>query len=159
VRHRLGRGGDANLDGNGIMQQCVCEPADVIRHRRAEQQVLPLLRKAAQDTPDVGQEPHVQHHVRLVEDEHLNGRQVDGPLGHMVEQTARARDHDVHTAPQGIDLRVDADAAVERLDRQAGLPAEPAEVARNLLRELPRRGDHQRVDGAARLLQQVLHDG
>src|SRR5512144_2466342 len=41
-----------------------------------------------EDLADVADEPHVEHPVGFVEDEDLDVRQVDGPLGDVVEEPA-----------------------------------------------------------------------
>ena len=51
------------------------------------------------DLLDVGQEAHVEHPVRLVEDEDLDLPEVGDLLADEVEQPARRRDEDLDPAP------------------------------------------------------------
>ncbi len=60
---------------------------------------------------DVVDEPHVEHAVRLVEDEDLDAGEIDVALAVVVEQPARGRDQDVDAAPQLRRLAVHAGTA------------------------------------------------
>ena len=98
----------------GSCEQPVGEAPDLIGERRREEQVLAARRQDREDLADVADEAHVEHPVGLVEDEDLDPRQVDGALAEMVEQPAGRRDDDLGAAAQGADLRIEADAAVDR---------------------------------------------
>jgi len=70
-----GIGGDRrgrNLNTDRLSQDFVCQFADLGRHGRREQQCLPLRRDLRDNPADVADEPHVQHAVGLVEDQHLH---------------------------------------------------------------------------------------
>ena len=54
---------------------------------------------------------HVEHAIGLVQDQDLNGRQVNGFLLHQIEQATRRCHHDINAAAQAVDLWVHADAA------------------------------------------------
>src|SRR5699024_2981259 len=70
-----------------------------------------------------------------------------------VEESAGGADDDVDPARQGVDLRLERLAAVDRHDGQSRpLPAGDDEVARHLLGELTRGDDDERLGGAARRL-------
>ena len=86
--------------------------ADLLRHRRREEQVLPLARQRAEDAPDVGQEAHVEHVVGLVEDEHVDVRRsrARGCWIRSSRRPGQAID-DLGSAPQGVDLALRRDAA------------------------------------------------
>jgi hypothetical protein len=92
------RGLTCTVAGSG--QQAVRQATDLGGERRREEQVLTSRRQKVEDLADVPDEAHVEHAVRLVEDEHLDPRQVDGALGRVVEQTAGRGDHDVRTGAQ-----------------------------------------------------------
>ena len=98
----------------GPIEEAVGEPSDLVGERRREQQVLALGRQDREDLADVADEAHVQHPVRLVEDEDLDAGQVDRALAEVVEQAAGRGDDDLGTGAEGADLRVEADAAVDR---------------------------------------------
>ena len=102
-----------DLDLRRVVQQRLGELADLVRERGREEQVLPLLRQHREDAADVADEAHVEHLVGLVEDEDLDVAQVDRLLLHVVEEAPWCRDEDVDPASERVDLRVDADAAVD----------------------------------------------
>src|SRR6185437_7360911 len=60
---------------------------------------------------DGREETHVEHAVRLVEDEVADPAQIDRTLSREVEEAAGRRDQEITTAAQGVNLGVDADAA------------------------------------------------
>ena len=62
-RHRVIDLGDERID-----QDLFCQFAELIRHGGPEEQVLTLLRKRLEDSSDVGEETHVEHVIRFVED-------------------------------------------------------------------------------------------
>src|SRR5659263_719582 len=115
------------------MQDSVGQMADVHRHGGAVQQVLALGGEVLDDAPDIGQEAHVQHHVRFVEDEDLDFGEVDCTLADMVQQAPRAGDDNVDAAPERVDLWIDADATVDSENGEASLAAQVAKVLGNLL--------------------------
>src|SRR5205085_1366286 len=103
-----------DLDVGGIVEQATRELADLVRERGAEQEVLALRRQDRKDPADVADEAHVEHAIRLVQDEDLDGRQVDGSLADVVQQPAGRRDDDLRATAQRADLVVVTDAAVDR---------------------------------------------
>ncbi len=72
-----------------------------------------LRRHELQNAANVGQEAHVAHAVGFVQDQHLDVRQVDAAVAGQIEQAARAGDDDLGAAPQGLDLAILADAAID----------------------------------------------
>ena len=78
-----------------------------------------FCRQQREDLADVVDEAHVEHAVGLVQHQDLDLAQVDGLLLHVVEQPARGGDDDVDAAAQRIDLRLHADAAVDRWSTSA----------------------------------------
>jgi hypothetical protein len=55
-------------------------------HRRREEQRLTITRDGGQDAVELGLEPHVQHPVRLVEDQQLDVTERDVPGLEMVDE-------------------------------------------------------------------------
>ena len=79
-----------DLHGNRVAQEGLGEDSDLVRQRGREQQVL-LARGEQRDDPlHVGDEPHVEHAVGLVEDEDLDLPEIERALLHVIEQPARA---------------------------------------------------------------------
>ena len=119
-----------------------------------------------QDLADIGQEAHVEHPVRLVEDEDLHLRQVDVVLADMVQQATGRRDEDLDPAAQGLGLGLDRHAAVDDRRAQRHGPAVGLEALVHLHRELAGRDEDQRSDGMAGrrearvgVLPQAVQDG
>ncbi len=91
------------------------EQHDLLGNRRGEEEGLAIPRQDVDDPPDVGQEPHVEHPVGLVEDENPQRPEVHVPAGHVVEQPSGGRDDDVDPASESVFLRRHPDAAVHRV--------------------------------------------
>ena len=142
----------ADLDQLRLVEQLVGELLDLVRERRREQQVLPLRgdRQQRHDPLDVGDEPHVEHAVGLVEHEHLDLAQVDALVLDVVEQPARGGDEDLDAGADDLELRLDVDAAVDDGRAQLGVPAVGLDRVLDLDRELARRGEDQRAHRVAR---------
>ena len=79
-----------HLDRRRVAQDPARQAPDVVREGRREHQVLAPRREQGDDPLDVRQEAHVEHPVRLVEDEDLDLAEVGDPLADEVEQPARA---------------------------------------------------------------------
>ena len=90
VHRRDARGGLVGAVGHRVAHVAVDEVTDPAVERRGEEQALPAVGAVVEDAGHVGQEAHVGHVVGLVEDRHLDGRQVDVPLAHEVLEAARA---------------------------------------------------------------------
>ena len=87
-------GADAPLevDRHRVVQHLARQLRDRRRHRRAEEQRLPLRRQVAQHAADVRQEAHVEHPVGFVEHEELEAGQLRVRRAEVIEQPAgRAR--------------------------------------------------------------------
>ena len=67
-----------------------------------------------EDAADVGEKAHVEHPVRLVEDEDLDPLQARIRVLEVVEQPARRRDDDVGASAERGLLRPHADTAIHR---------------------------------------------
>ena len=109
-------GGDCDL--RGVRDELAREAADRIGHRGGEEERLAGLRQLRDDAADVWQEAHVEHAVRLVEDEALDLVEVDDALGHQVDEAAGARDHRLGALLDLLDLAELADAAEDAGERK-----------------------------------------
>ena len=135
-----------DLDHRGPIQEAVRETLDLVRERRREQEVLAARREQREDLADVADEAHVEHPVGLVEDEDLDPREVDRPLADVVEQATGGGDDDFGTRAQVTDLRVEADAAIDRGRPDGVLGAVRPDALLDLERELAGRSEDQRAD-------------
>ncbi len=139
-----------DLDGDGIVEQAGGEPPDVLRERGGEQQRLALRRDELDDPADVRQEAHVEHPVRLVEDEDLDLREVDGLLADVVEEPARRRGEDLYAGSKLLRLRIERDPAVDDRGPERDGPAVDPDELVALHRELARGHEDEDPDGMSR---------
>ena len=144
VTNRRGRPmGWRDGDADGIAHDRSGKGLDLGRHRGGKQERLAVSRKGANDPPNVRKESHVEHAVRLIEDEDLETAEVHVPAGHVVEEPARRRDHDIDSRAEGVFLRRHSDAAVHGMAADPRPLREAAEGDFNLGCKLAGRGEDE----------------
>src|SRR5208337_3189209 len=82
-------------------------------HSGREQHYLLVVRRLGDEVLDVAYEAHVQHEVRLVENEELDAVEVKGPALVEVHEPSRGADYHVRLCAQRLDLDVYRSAAVD----------------------------------------------
>ena len=102
------------------------------------------VRGRLEDRLEVLGEAHVEHLVRLVEDDDPHAIEPEAAAGQVVDRPTRRRDDDVHTAPQAAELLADRLAAVDRDHACAHLAAVLGQGLGDLHRELARRHEDER---------------
>ena len=135
-----------HLDPDRVHEVGAREVRDLAAHRRGEEQRLPLLRDAREDPVELGLEPHVEHAVGLVEDEHLDRRRAwpcpaagDRRAGPGVAMTTSARRRSASIcAAMPTPPMITAPRTLRRA-------AEPLELLADLEGELARRREHERA--------------
>ncbi len=105
----------------GVVLVALHEHVDVAVERGREQERLALLGGLVEDALDLGQEAHVGHAVGFVDDDEVDAVEAEVAPVHQVGQATGAGDGDVDAAAQGLQLAVEADAAVEGVDATAAL--------------------------------------
>ena len=146
----LGGGAVArDLDRDRVAQDRARKALDLVRERGREQQRLLARRQEVEDPLDVGHEAHVEHPVRLVEDEDLDLAEVGGSLADEVEQAPGRGDEDLDPRAQLLDLGVQRDAAVHDRRSQRDVPAVGLHALGDLDGELARRRQDQAADRMA----------
>ena len=156
--HRVHRRGMTDLHGDRVLQDFVGQFPDIIGHGGRKQQSLPPGGHVLQYPADIRQKPHVEHPVRLVQDEHFRLRQIDRALIDVIEQTAGTGYDDIDPGAQFLDLRVDAHAAVNGDAAQFCLEAEGVDGLVDLLGQFTRRSYDEGADATARSFHQALQD-
>ena len=146
------------VDRHRRVQHLLRQLRDRRRHRRAEEQRLPLLRDVPQHAADVGEEAHVEHPIRFVEDEEFDAVQLRVRRAEVIEQAPGGADDNVDAAAEGVLLRPHADAAEDRGAVDRRVDGEVLEVLEDLRRQLTRRRDDQRARRPARLADQLVED-
>ena len=93
---------------------------DVVGHRRAEEQVLAVLREERHNLADVVNEPHVEHAVGFIEHEEFQRPERNRLLVDEIKQPSRSRHQHVHAANQVTLLRGIVHAAKNAGGRNRG---------------------------------------
>src|SRR3954453_1640723 len=83
------------LDADWLGQERVPQGLDLRRHRRREEERLPLRRQELANALDVRDEAHVEHAVGLVDDQDLDAVHEELATAEMVEEAARSGDQDI----------------------------------------------------------------
>ena len=138
-RDRGGR--DAHVDGIG--QPLAGQRPNGRGQRGGKQQRLPPAGDLGDDPPQIVDKAHVEHPVGLVEDQHLDVREVHEALLHQVQQPPRGGDQNVHALVQCGHLRPLADAAVDYGLPHGGMAAVGLETLADLQGQFARGGEHQ----------------
>ena len=123
------------------------------REGRGEEQRLPpvVWRAATEDPAQVANEAHVEHPVRLVDNQDFDVPERRRPLLLVVEEAAGRADQEIRDLPQEVPLPVVVDPAEDRERRQPRVSAEDLGVVADLHDELPSRGNDQGPRSAAPL--------
>jgi hypothetical protein len=152
------RRGTFHIDRDWIAQHVTRQLRNRGRHRRAEQQRLPLCWQVAENAPNVRQKTHVEHAVCLVEHQVLERGEPGIGGAEVIEQAAWRGDDHVHAASKGMFLRAHADAAVHGGRGERRVHGEIVEIGEDLRRQLARRREHQRARRAARPSHEPVQD-
>ena len=144
----VGVGAGLRLNGDffRVVQVVAGDAANRVRHRRGEQRHLLRLRCVLEDALHVLLEAHVEHLVRLVEDEELQVGDVQRALLQVVDHTTRRTHDDLGTPAQAGKLDAVGLATVDGQDVHAAqVVGEGLEGVRHLQRQLARRCQHERL--------------
>ena len=143
-----------------MVQEPVDQIHNLLRHSGGEEQSLLPLRQPGQNLPHVVNEPHVQHPVRLVQDEDLQPGQVQQALAVQVGQAAGGGDEDIRAGLDGVYLGLLAHAAEDHDALQGQVSPVGLHLLLVLDGQLPGGGQDQGADGPAlrRMLVQPLED-
>ena len=142
-----GRGDRRHRDAGGIAQHRFGEFGDILRHRRREEQRLPLDRQLGDDLPDVVDEAHVEHAVGFVEHQEFDLVELQPVALHEVEQAAGGRDHDFDALHHRADLAAHRHAADRQRRGEADVAAIGVEAVEDLARQFAGRREHQHAAG------------
>lgn len=115
--------------------------------------------EGGEDSLDVRQKPHVEHVVRLVEDQGLDLGKVETTLLQQVEHSPGTPDHDLWAAAQAANLRARGHSAEEGQRLDLAELRKQADLSIDLDGEFPGRCQHEHEGAGARLLDQPLKYG
>ena len=114
VADRLGHHvASGDFDQLRILQHLIGELLDLLGECRGEQQALTGRRQQVQDAPDVRDEAHVQHPVRLVQHQDLDLTELYRFLLNVIQQASRCRDDDLDPLTQLVGLGAHVHAAID----------------------------------------------
>ena len=156
---RLSRRGNADLDGGRVPQYFICQMPDLVGHGGGKEQGLTVLGDLPDDPPDVREKAHIEHTVRLVQDQDLQFGEVDRSLPEVVQKPAGAGYDDLDSALQFLFLGIDAHASIDGSAPQAGFSPQHLDGLVNLLSQFPGGGDDQRADVPALSFHEPIQDG
>ncbi len=155
-RRRGGR--PLDVDRRWIPQHLAGQLHDRRRHRRGQQQRLAFSRELPEDPPDIRQEAHVEHPIRLVEDQDFEPGQPRVRRPEVVEEPARGRHQHVRAAPECLLLRLHPDAAEDRRARDSHVAGQLAAVLIDLGGKLARGGEDEGPRRTAAAAGQAMKD-
>ena len=149
LHHLFRRAGQGDLNGHRVLEHGGGQFADAVGHRGAEEQGLTLGAAVFGDAVDVAEKTHVEHAVRLVEDENIQFAQVHVAKVHVADHAARCDNGDVDARGEGVLFAVEVTAAAAAIDGDAGGSGEIAESLAGLVDlqgELPGGRDDEAFD-------------
>ena len=122
---------------------------DGTRDGGGEKNRLPLLGRGLEDQFDVVAKTHVEHHVHLVEDDHLDGFEPQRAAPHVVHDAARRADDDLRALFEAPELAFVGLAAVNRQGGDAAFEERKfVDFLRHLHGQLARRAQDEHLHRA-----------
>src|SRR5258706_1890320 len=128
--HCMCRSTDTHGDALRLFKCLRRKDLDLRRKSGGEQHGLPLRGYSFNDPLHIRQKSHVEHTIGLVEHKDLDVIHFCMALLDEVEQTARARDQDLHPVSQCLDLWIRSDSSVNSCASQ---PCPCCQFARHLM--------------------------
>ena len=101
-----------HLDKLRIMQHFSGKIPDLLGVGGGKQHGLPFGWNEIENFGNLFTEPQIQHPVRLIENKEFYPGKIQMPLAGKIQQTAGCGHNDIDATPQPIDLRIDANPAV-----------------------------------------------
>jgi hypothetical protein len=118
---------------------------DARRHRRTEQDGLACRGGPVENRLDVLGKAHVQHFVRLIENDNLKVREIESPTREMVDRPSRRGNDNVDATLQRFDLADDRSTAVDRQNSGADVASVLVDRFGDLDRQFTRRDEDERA--------------
>ena len=137
-----------DFDDRGVVQDAEHGFVLAAVDGRREQQRLAVFGRGLDNALDLGPKAHVEHAIGLVENEHLNLREVGGAALHKVNHAAGGHDGHVETALELLDLRAVGHAAHECAHEVVRVLADGHARVSDLAGQLAG-GGHDEHEGAA----------
>ena len=140
------------------LDRIVLERRAHARNRRrvggGEEQGLLLGRGGGDQGADLFLKTHVEHAVGFVQDQRLQGVEIEAPPAQMVEQAAGRADHHMGAMFQRAELGGEGDAAAEGQDLDVvGKAGQASQFLADLVGQFAGRAEHQRLHARGARLQ------
>ncbi len=144
-----GLGGGADLDADGLLDVVLDDLGDVGVEGRGVAHGLAGLGEGTDDAADSGEEAHVEHAVYFVEDEHVDGADVNLAAAEEVFEATGGSDDEARTAINVVELSVLGEAATDEDGVVLGLGDELGVGLEDLHGELAGGEEDEGADGSA----------
>ena len=144
-----GLGGGADLDADGLLDVVLDDLGDVGVEGRGVAHGLAGLGEGADDATDGREEAHVEHAIDLIEDEHVDGADVDLAAAEEVFEAAGGGDDETGAAVEVVELGVLRKAAADEHGVVPGLGDELGVGLQHLHGELAGGKEDESPDGTA----------
>ena len=148
---------EADFDRDGLFQGPLGETFDFGRDGGREKESLALFRAEGDDAFDVGQEPHIEHAVHLIQDEVREISEVQVALSDEVEETSRGGHKNIDAALDLLPLRSVPHPTVDESDAKSRVLGELLQSLRNLVGQFA--GGFQNQSAKFTRFSEVLQDG
>src|SRR5664279_3999235 len=145
---RLALGSQFGADVRRLGHEGARQGENRARHGRREQHGLLDVGHHAEHPLHVRQETEVEHLVRLVQHQHLDGAQHQMAAVGQIQQPTRGADNQINPVVQGGDLRFVGATAVHRGHREPHVLGGLMQVTGDLYAQLAGRHHDQRAGGA-----------
>ncbi len=155
----LGGLGVCQLGNQWVDEDLVCQLAEILWHRRGEQQVLPFFRQVGYDPPDIRQKSHVEHVISFIEDQRVNLSDLYLAALEQIKDSSRAADDNLRSFPERLNLGVGRDSSVDSDGPDSGSSCEGPDLFIDLDRQFPRRSEDQGAWSRSGFFQQTLEKG
>ena len=119
------------------------ESDDLARHGGGEQHRLPVGGNECDDLLDIGEEPHVEHFVRLIEHELAHVRKIEIASAGQIDDASGRADDDVDSCAKCVYLRLVGPASVNREHPNAQPSTGLLDICRDLESQLTCGADDQ----------------
>ena len=124
---------EADFDRDGLFQGPLGETFDFGRDGGREKESLAFFRTEGDDAFDVGQEPHIEHAIHLIQDEVREMSEIQVTLADEVEETSRGGHQNIDATLNLLPLGSIADPTLDESNSQPGVLGEFLQSFRNLV--------------------------
>src|SRR3989338_6881243 len=108
-----------------VMKELSYKPFDLRRQCGTKTKRMTCLRHVREDETHIGDESHVEHAIRFVENDRVKFGEIERLAIHEVFQTARRADHEIWIALHATDLWIDVHATDSAHGAQTGATRKP----------------------------------